>query len=100
MRTIYKQQLDIKDLQVVEIQKNSKILHIDTQGEHSVCMWYECESTEEKVELNIHCFGTGHEMPAQDDNLEYIGTVLILNGHGVFHYYISPVFKSWNIHRI
>lgn len=38
MRTIYKQQLEITDIQFIELPENSKILHLDTQGEHSVCI--------------------------------------------------------------
>ena len=88
MRTIYKQQLEITDIQFIELPENSKILHLDNQGEHSVCIWYECETKNPKKRVTVYCFGTGHEMP-NNDNLRYIGTALILEGRGVFHYYIS-----------
>ena len=71
MRTIYKQQLEITDIQFIELPENSKILHLDIQGKHSVCIWYECETKNPKKRVTVYCFGTGHKMP-NNDNLRYM----------------------------
>lgn len=83
MRTIFKQKLDICDKQVIELPLDFKMLHIGKQ-DGTPCLWYECDSDEQLVKLDIYGFGTGYRM----DNLPpmvYIGTVQI--DHFVWHYY-------------
>lgn len=85
MRTIHKQSLKIKDTQEIELPHNSDILHIGIQG-NSVCIWYECDTEQPKEKVKIYCYGTGHEIP-QERTQKYIGTVIVFNGSGVFHFY-------------
>lgn len=85
MRTIFKQVLNVTGEQTIMLQKDAVILHLDNQNEH-VCLWYECDTDMPTVPIKVRCFGTGHEMP-KDIPLEYIGTVLVLDGRGVFHFY-------------
>ena len=83
MRTIFKQQLDICDQQTIELPQGFNILHIAKQN-GVPCIWYECDTDNSIVHLDIYCFGTGYRM----DNLSpmvYIGTVQI-DGF-VWHYY-------------
>lgn len=95
MRTIHKQKIEITDFQTIELPEKSRILHLGKQGKNgvggdNVCIWYECDTDMPKKKANIHCFGTGHEMP-DNDNLQYIDTVLIFDDSLVFHFYLEQV---------
>lgn len=84
MRTVYKQVLQIEDKQIIEVPAGAKLLHVGLQNGQA-CIWYECETENVRESRTIYCFGTGHQMPALD--LNYIGTVIMLNGALVFHFY-------------
>ena len=83
MRTIHKQVLDVIGEQVIFLPIDAKILCLKNQRE-SVCMWYECDTDYPIERVVIRCYGTGQEI---EGNLEYLGTVLTLNGNGVWHYF-------------
>ena len=84
MRVIYKQELKITDVQVIEVPKYSKILYVNKQH-GSVCVWYECDTNFPLENRIIYCFGTGHKMP--NDDMKYIGTVITTNDNLVIHFY-------------
>ncbi|MBR1525214.1 MAG: hypothetical protein IJ640_00950 [Prevotella sp.] len=87
MRTIYKQELPIEDVQEVEIFKGATILHIGVQRGRP-CMWYECDTDAPRTTMTIMCYGTGHPMPDKDEaDLNYLGTVLLHDDRAVFHFY-------------
>lgn len=84
MRTVHKQILQIEDKQIIEVPVGAKLLHVGLQNSQA-CIWYECETENMYESRTIYCFGTGHKMPEMD--LNYIGTVIMLNGALVFHFY-------------
>ena len=87
MRTIYKQELAIEDVQVVGIPQGATILHIDVQRSKP-CMWYECDTDAPRTTMTIMCYGTGHPMPDKDKaDINYLGTVMLYDGKAVFHFY-------------
>lgn len=90
MHTIFKQKLDIKDIQTVQLPQDFKILHLGVQ-QGVPTIWYECTAEMPLVYLDIYCFGTGYLM----DNLpamDYIGTVQI-DGF-VWHYYRAVAYRQ------
>jgi hypothetical protein len=90
MHTIFKQKLEIEDIQTVQLPSDFNILHLGVQ-QGVPTFWYECNTGMPLVKLNIYCFGTGYVM----DNLPaliYIGTVQI-DGF-VWHYYRTVEWKE------
>jgi len=87
MRTIYKIPLEVAGFQRINIQQGARILKLDVQ-KTLPCIWYECDTTNQKETRIVRCFGTGHEMPA-DAKLEYIGSAQFFNGNGVFHFFFE-----------
>lgn len=85
MRTVYKQKLKIDDVQTIDIHEGANILHIGKQF-GSVWIWYECDGEKPMTKRTIYCFGTGQEMPV-DVKLQYIGTIILLDGELVFHFF-------------
>ena len=87
MRTVFKTKLDVCDFQTIELPRNFRMLHIGMQcGEP--CIWYECDTDEPLVELDIFCFGTGHPMDKLSSMI-YIGTVN-QNDDFIWHFYRAP----------
>jgi hypothetical protein len=87
MKRIYKYQLDVKDCQSIKLPKDARILTVQVQSGVPT-MWAIVEPDVEdtaSIELDIHMFGTGWELPEDADKLKYIGTVQI-NGF-VWHYF-------------
>lgn len=86
MKTIYKYQLDVTDVQTLHIPKNSKILNIQTQREIP-CIWALVDTNEKIEDRKIKIYGTGHECgPGRE---EYIGSFQLENGALVFHVFES-----------
>lgn len=84
---IFKQALDFLEEQTIELPRSSSILHIAIQG-GKPCIWYECDPSAKKELMKVYCYGTGWSFPA-DRKQEYIGSVLINGGNGVWHFYIE-----------
>lgn len=83
MKTIFKYQLEITDVQTLQIPVNSTILSVQLQND-TLCMWV-LVNTENKIEnVNIHIFGTGHEINPEIP-LAYISTVQLYGGKLIFH---------------
>lgn len=85
MRTIYKEPLLITGEQTITLPLQAKILHLDCQRDN-VCVWYECDTELPTKRVTIFCYGTGHPIPT-DRKQQYLGTVLVEGGDGVFHFY-------------
>jgi len=86
MKTIFKQKLDVTDLQVVELPVNSKFLTIQMQ-DGVPCLWYEHNSNSVTDKFNIYTFGTGHEITHTDNKISYLATYQ--SGIFVGHVYYS-----------
>lgn len=71
MRTIWKYQLRLIDVQEVDMPLNAEVLHLDMQGPYP-CIWVyldpDLNGTERRTFVT---HGTGHKIP---DNHVYIGT--------------------------
>ena len=84
MRTIYKYPIEITDFQILKVPQNRKFLTVQVQNEKPY-IWAEVDTDSPTVDINIYVFGTGHPIPPIDIN--YIGTVQMYEGRGVFHVY-------------
>lgn len=82
MKVIYKQVLEIKSSQEIEIPRYSTILTVQCQN-GNLCLWYLCSPKEEKEKIKIYIFGTGH--PIDNYTLIYINTVLSTHCALVLH---------------
>ena len=90
MRTIHKQVLGVVSFQAIEVPVDFKILLLAMQNDVPT-LWYECTAgNPETREIEILCFGTGHELPdyaTPDGAIEHIGSVVTSDGFYVWHYY-------------
>lgn len=89
MKTIYKYNLQVTDVQQIILPKGAKILCVQTQR-NNLAMWAEVDTDEitETESVIIGMFGTGHPIPQQMEyNRHYISTFQIENGALVFHVY-------------
>ncbi len=69
----------------VQMPLGSKILTVAAQGQ-SICVWAEVDSNEaQEEEREIKVYGTGHDLPENHHELQYIGTAFL--GSMVFHVY-------------
>lgn len=85
MKTIYKYPLEAVDAQRVTLPANSKLLCIKLQN-GTPCLWALVDPNETYSEgIDIRCAGTGHNI--EEENLEYIDTVLMYNDRLVFHFF-------------
>jgi hypothetical protein len=83
MRTIWKYQLEVADLSILQIPKGGKILCVQTQNEQP-CIWVDVDSEAPTETRWFKIFGTGHQMGI-DERVIYIGTFQLNNGSLVFH---------------
>lgn len=72
MKTIYKYQITICDRQEIEIPRFSEILHVQMQS-GSWYVWVLVDTDEPMVKKRLRVFGTGHEIPKEED-LYYVMT--------------------------
>ena len=87
MKTIYKYNLQVTDVQQVQLPKEAKILCVQTQrGEPQ--LWAEVESGATPEARTIEIFGTGHPISQEmGQSRRYISTFQMENGSLVFHAY-------------
>jgi len=70
---IYKQVLQLTELQEIELPEYSEILTVQFQKD-DLCMWYKFnEATEKTVKYELKIVGTGHTFTQNEFN--YISTV-------------------------
>lgn len=89
MRKIFKYQLKVDDVQMVEMPKGSTVLCVQVQGE-TPCIWAEVDPKADKICRAFVTYGTGHQMddgPAK----HYVGTYQLRGGALVFHVYTDRV---------
>ena len=84
-KVVYKYKLQItKVIQEVVLPQGAQILCIKMQNDE-LCMWalVDPDQTYNEV-VKIRCAGTGHEIT---EDVEYIDTVMLLDGELVFHFF-------------
>lgn len=86
MKTIWKYELEITDLQVIKMPYGAKILTVQTQNDKP-CIWVETNDDAHLPRNNrvIEIIGTGNPMEVRQRT--YIGTFQLHNGGMVFHVY-------------
>ena len=84
MRTIWKFELEVTDIQTVALPKGCFILQVEVQR-GTPCLWVECDSEAPKVDRVFAIYGTGHSLP--DNPGKYIGSYMLQGGMLVFHLY-------------
>jgi len=82
-KTIWKFELDARDIQRIEMPESAEILCIQVQN-LKPCIWALVEPENAKVKRTFEIFGTGQSMN-NDRDRKYIGTYQINNGMYVFH---------------
>lgn len=82
MKTVWKFPLEIKDSQVLSMPIDSLIVSVQLQN-GIPCIWALVESESDCVDVLIHTFGTGHEIPF--GSRIYVGTYMLAHGGIVFH---------------
>lgn len=88
MKTIYKYKLDPSGKPVM-MPASAEILSAREQG-NDICVWAKVDTTDTvQVPRTFHVFGTGHEMP-EDQNLRFVGTAILNGGALVFHVFHNP----------
>jgi len=70
-KSIWKFQLEVEDIQLVEMPVNAEILTLQVQNGRP-CIWALVNPDEEKIKIGIEIYGTGHTIP--EANRRYIGT--------------------------
>lgn len=87
MKTIYKYQLNIVDIQQIEIPSGSIILSVGKDPQGKVCAWAKVDTSASIEIRTLFIVGTGN--PAPDDKSVFIGTVT--DGPFVWHIFESTV---------
>jgi hypothetical protein len=83
MKTIYKYQLSITDIQSIKMPQGAEILSIQCQ-DNSPCVWALVDTDNLKEDRSFLMYGTGNPV---DENYKkkYIGTFMMYSGSLVFH---------------
>ncbi|WP_396187756.1 hypothetical protein [Flavobacterium sp.] len=81
-KTVWKFELDSKDVNEFEIPKGGKVLSLQLQH-GSPCIWVLVDDELEKEKRRFGIVGTGHFI--KQKNIEYIGTFQQSQGYLVFH---------------
>lgn len=82
MKQVWKFELKLEGLQVVEMPLDAEILSVQPQGE-KVCLWAFCDVAAQKAERIIVIVGTGHSAP--DGYLVHLESFQMHDGQLVFH---------------
>ena len=86
MRTIHKYPINITPgIQVIKSYSLCKPLSFQIQHRQPF-LWVEVNTAMPEKDLRIEVFGTGHELPFQNDNPWHIGTIIDSN-FMVWHLY-------------
>lgn len=88
MTAIYKYELRVQDVQTIGLPIDAEVLDIQNQN-GTICLWAKIPDTETTlVAKTIYCFGTGHAMPSNHNQMKYISTVQMSGGMLIFNFYI------------
>lgn len=81
-KTIWKFKLGVNC--VVEMPEGAEILSIE-EKDSDIYLWAMVDPGAKKINRNFAVYGTGDEVKSGNDELQFIGTVLLLAGQFVFH---------------
>jgi len=98
MKTIWKVQLEPKEMQTFDLPAEAKFLSAQAQH-NSVSVWFLCDSAEldeekeanrKRKEFTFYSFATGH----LDDNYgldkaQFLGTIQFNHGRAIFHIFVK-----------
>ena len=84
MKTIWKYDLPICDMQGIDMPRGAEILSVQMQGNQGAKLWVLVDPSKPKVNRTIIIHGTGHPV-LQPENKKFIGTIQIDDGALVFH---------------
>lgn len=82
---IFKYSLALGDVQNVWMPEGAKLLSVQVQRE-TIVLWALVSPDAECVKRKIVCSGTGHNVIGVDAQ-DYIGTIQLLNGELVLHFF-------------
>lgn len=63
------------------------VLHLDIQYDHP-CLWYQADASDQEKEYLLIAIGTGHDWGSRLKREEYIGSLLLMDGTLVLHYFL------------
>jgi len=89
MKTIWKYELEIKDVQDIEIPEGAKLLHIANQN-GGLCVWFEVDQEARKKMNTFAIVGTGNAFDPK--GFEHIGSVII--NPFVWHVFQKTILKE------
>lgn len=84
---IFKYPLQVAPINLLQLPKESKIIHVAIQMPAGICLWCEVprpDDIHDVEERKIVVYGTGHEIP-DSLKVEHLGTVM--DGPYVWHVY-------------
>ena len=92
---IYKTQLplDTWDFKTVKLPfpdaeaARKAVLHLDIQYDLP-CLWYQADVSDQEKEFLLIAIGTGHDWGSKLRREEYIGSLLLMDGTLVLHYFL------------
>jgi hypothetical protein len=87
MAIIYKYQLKITDVQVIEMPQVLKFLHVDIQNDQP-CLWVWIDLETELESRTIRIFGTGHITPSITE-VAHLGTFKMLDDKLIWHVFVD-----------
>jgi hypothetical protein len=87
MRTIWKYQLDVTDVQRLAIKRGAQILTVQAQN-GVPCIWAVVDPSEPSEVRTFCMYGTGHRITEEIG--QYIGTFQLHDGNLVFHLFEVP----------
>jgi hypothetical protein len=98
MKVIYKYELAITDVQVIEVPSSTHII-IRSIGEQNnkPCIWIELEVTKDNpTKIELYTIETGHYFNFKENNLQYVGTYqidnsVVLDQH---NYFVGHVYQK------
>lgn len=107
MKRIYKYVLDTtwnvigapKIPYTMELPKGATILSCGLQNKENICVWAKVDPNQtETVEVEFYIFGTGWPIPEKiDDRLQFVGTVMIMDGSYVYHVFMKEPVATYAI---
>lgn len=86
MKAIWKYPIQITGIQVISAPKDAKPVHVGLDPQGTPCIWALGTPEEEKDDITILMFGTGHPIHPTITEKEHIGT--IVQGAFVWHVFV------------
>lgn len=78
MKTVYKYQLDLNDINIIRLPRDYQLLCVQMQF-NTPCIWALVEPENEPVERKVRIVGTGHPFP-DEEQYTYLGTITVSAG--------------------